>query len=75
MIFTHSFLAQLRPDLLPTALILLDGSHSFVASHTGAHKTKWEGDNMVAAFAESMCSFVLQLNHKVKLLTIIARAL
>ena len=60
-----SGLFQLRPDFMPSALILLDGSHSFVASHTGAHKNKWQGDNMTAAFAESMCSFILQLNGKV----------
>jgi thioesterase domain-containing protein len=57
-------LQQLRPDCIPSALILLDGSHSFVASHTGAHKNKFEKDDMTAAFAESMCSFILQLNHK-----------
>ena len=41
-------------------LTLLDGSHSYVAAHTGKYKEKLTPGNEAQAESEALCAFVLQ---------------
>nr|XP_020670313.1 fatty acid synthase isoform X1 [Pogona vitticeps]XP_020670321.1 fatty acid synthase isoform X2 [Pogona vitticeps] len=50
--------AQQNPSHLPNSLILLDGSHSYVAAHTQSYRAKLTPGNEAEAETEALCAFV-----------------
>ncbi len=43
-----------------SSLVLLDGSHQYVAAHTSSYKAKMTPGDKVQGEAEALCAFILQ---------------